>query len=206
MNAHRARHAIRQRLRGEHMLDLRCADAEAERAERAVGGGMAIAAQHDHAGADQARLGRDDVLDALQRIVDVEQFDAVARAVAREIGSLARGGVDRDHAFADRIGFRRNHVIDDAHLLLRPQYADTAFDEPVERLRARVLVHDVQVRVKQDVLRVETGHGVRLDELLIQRARHISSNGVGPGVDSFFWLTTLTASLRGIVYTDGRRI
>ncbi len=47
------------------MLDVRSADAEAERAEGAVGGGVAVAGGDDHAGHDEALLGGDDMLDTL---------------------------------------------------------------------------------------------------------------------------------------------
>ena len=46
---HRARSHLRQRLRREHVLDLARADAERERAERAVRRGVAVAAHDRHA-------------------------------------------------------------------------------------------------------------------------------------------------------------
>ena len=54
-----------QALRGEHVLHLGRADAERERAERAVSGGVAIAADDGHARLGEAQLGADDVHDAL---------------------------------------------------------------------------------------------------------------------------------------------
>ena len=56
---------LRQRLGGEHVLDLARADAEGERAERAVGRGVAVAAHDGHARLGEALLGADDVHDAL---------------------------------------------------------------------------------------------------------------------------------------------
>ena len=38
-----------QGLRGQHMLDFRGADAVRQTAQRAVGGGVAVAAHHGHA-------------------------------------------------------------------------------------------------------------------------------------------------------------
>ena len=46
---------LRQGLGGEHVLDLAGADAERERAEGAVGGGVAVAADDRHARLGQAR-------------------------------------------------------------------------------------------------------------------------------------------------------
>src|SRR5205807_10255841 len=55
----------RERLRGEHVLDLRRADAERERAERTVRRGVAVAADDRHPGLRDAELGADHVDDAL---------------------------------------------------------------------------------------------------------------------------------------------
>ena len=54
-----------QGLGGEHVLDLAGADAEGQGAERAVGGGVAVAADDGHARLGEALLGADDVDDAL---------------------------------------------------------------------------------------------------------------------------------------------
>jgi hypothetical protein len=82
----------------EDVLDLGGADAEAQRAERAVGRGVAVAADDDHARPDHAVLGRHHVLDALQRVVRVEQRDAVAVAVALQVAGLQRRRRVGDHA------------------------------------------------------------------------------------------------------------
>ena len=46
---------LRQRLRGQHVLHFAGADAESQRAERAVGGGVRVAADDGHAGLGDAR-------------------------------------------------------------------------------------------------------------------------------------------------------
>ena len=53
----RLRFALQQALRGQHVLDFAGADAERQRAECAVRGGVAIAADHGHAGLRQAQFG-----------------------------------------------------------------------------------------------------------------------------------------------------
>ena len=73
-----------QALRGQHVLDLAGADAEGERAERAVRGGVAVAADDRHARLGQAQLGTDDVHDALLGRAEVEQADAELAAVAAQ--------------------------------------------------------------------------------------------------------------------------
>ena len=56
---------LRQHLRREHVLDLARADAERERAERAVRRGVAVAADDRLPRLRQPELGADDVDDAL---------------------------------------------------------------------------------------------------------------------------------------------
>ena len=65
VDRHPLRARLRQRLGGQHVLDLARADAEGERAERAVGRGVAVAAHDRHARQRAALLGPDDVDDAL---------------------------------------------------------------------------------------------------------------------------------------------
>ena len=72
-----------QRLGGEHMLDLGGADAVRQRAEGAVGRGVAVAADDGRAGQGEALLRPDDVDDALALVELVVIFDAeIARRSA----------------------------------------------------------------------------------------------------------------------------
>ena len=77
---------------------------------------MAVAAQHDHAGTNQPEFRRDDVLDALQRIVRREKPDAGSLAVAREVLRLQQRRRIANHARRFRV--RRNDVAHDGELLL----------------------------------------------------------------------------------------
>jgi hypothetical protein len=73
-----------QRLRGEHVLDFRGADAVRQRAERAVGRGVAVAAHDGGAGQREALLGADDVNDALALVEFIVIFDAEFPGVLRQ--------------------------------------------------------------------------------------------------------------------------
>jgi hypothetical protein len=66
------------------MADLGGADAEGEGAERAVGAGVAVAADDGLAGLRDAELGSDDVHDAAQ-VLHAEQLDAEVGAVLLEL-------------------------------------------------------------------------------------------------------------------------
>lgn len=84
--------ALQQALRGQHVADFTGADAEGQRAEGAVGGGVAVAADDGHAGLGEALFRRDHVDDATVVRGHVEQLDAVLGAVARQRGDLRFGG------------------------------------------------------------------------------------------------------------------
>ena len=75
---------LRQRLRGEDVLDLARADAEGERAEGAVRGGVRVAADDRHPRLGQAELGADHVDDAVAAVAERIQAHAELGAVARE--------------------------------------------------------------------------------------------------------------------------
>jgi hypothetical protein len=55
-------------------------------------------------------------------------------------------------------------VIDDAHLLARTPHAQAFVMQPRERLRAGVLVHDVQISIEQYMLRIDNRYAVRIDQ------------------------------------------
>ena len=63
------------------MLDLGGADAERQRAERTVGRGMRVAADHGHAGKRGALLRTDNMHDTLTRVVHAELGDAEVTAI-----------------------------------------------------------------------------------------------------------------------------
>ncbi len=135
-----------QTLRGEHVLDLAGADAEGERAERAVGGGMAVAAHDGHAGLGEAQLGSDDVHDTLFGRAEVEQAHAELAAVAAHHFNLRRRiGV------GDRLGTvgGRHVVILGAEGAVERAHLAPAVAQGLEGLRRCDLVHQVQIDIKQ---------------------------------------------------------
>ena len=91
LDRHRLRALQRQRLGGEDVLDLARADAERERAERAVRAGVAVAADDRHARLGEAELRADDVDDALAGVAHRVQPDAELRAVLAQRLDLRAG-------------------------------------------------------------------------------------------------------------------
>jgi len=106
------------------------------------------------------------MFDALQRIVRRVQRDAGLRAVARQVVRQQRRRGIADHA--GRFSMRRNNVADHRKLLLRPAYAPRFLGQRAKGLRARVLVHQMQIDVEQHVLFVDTRHDMRVDQLLVK--------------------------------------
>src|SRR5882672_1570242 len=80
-----------QALGGQHQLDLRGADAESERAERAVRRGVRVTTDDHHSRLGEAELGADDVHDALTPAPDLVEGDSFTPAVlSQDLHLLAR--------------------------------------------------------------------------------------------------------------------
>ena len=79
---------LQQALGREHMSDLGGADAEGERAEGAMGAGVAVAADDGLARLRQAELRADHVHDAALLAAAAEQLDAELGAVALQLRDL----------------------------------------------------------------------------------------------------------------------
>ena len=119
-DAHVLRLGLPQRLRRQHMGDLGGADAEGERADRAMRRRVAVAANYDHSGLAQALLGPDHMHDALPAVLEAEQRHAGRPRVSLEIldhGS-ASGLIDGGEVAAKRryvmVG-RRERTIGTTH-------------------------------------------------------------------------------------------
>ena len=143
---HRFRLALRHGLGGQHVLDLAGADAEGQRAERAMRAGVTVAAHDGHARLGQAQLGPDDVHDALQRAEAILEADAELLAVALERVELLLGdGVG--HRLVERP--RGRVVVHRGDGQVWPAHRAAGQAQAVERLGRRHLVDEVQIDVQQ---------------------------------------------------------
>ena len=156
-----------QRLCGQNMLDLAGADAEGECPEGAVGGRMAVAADDRHARLGQAKLGADDVHDALVDVAHREKLDA-------ELGAVATEGLHLGLAHRVRDGTRsgRNVVIFSGQGQVGAANRAAGQSQAVERLGAGHLVKQVQVDVQKVGLALSPTHDMCVPNLLGQRACH----------------------------------
>ena len=166
---HVLRASLDQGLGRQHVLDLGGADAEGERAERAVRRGVAVAAHDRRAGQGEALLGADDVDDALADVLDVEQGDAEVPAVllqgldldARGLVGDALGAVGGRHVV---VGHRERRI-DAAHRA-------AALAQAFEGLRAGHLVHEMTVDVEERRAVVFLVHHVGVPDLVEQGLGH----------------------------------
>ena len=160
-----------QALRGEHVAHLARANAEGEGAERPVGRGMGVAAGDRHAGVDEPELGADDVHDALAPGGEVEELDVVALRVDLEGGH---------HRLRLLVGIGPRHavggddVIDGRHRPVEVRHPEPALVQHVEGLRGGDLVGEVQADEELVLPGRESGHDVRVPDLVVERVlRHL---------------------------------
>ena len=138
----RLRVALEERLGGQDHLDLARPDPERERAERAVGRGVRVAAHDRHPGLGEPELRTDDVDDALAGVADAVQRDPEFGAVGLELVDLGERHLVDERQAAIR---RRDGVVGGRHGLSRTPDTDAARAETREGLRARHLVDQVEV-------------------------------------------------------------
>ncbi len=163
---------LRKRLGGQHVLDLAGPDPERECAERTVRGRVAVTANDHHAGLSEAELWPDDMDDALLRITQRVQADAEVGAVATQRLDLRARHRVGDH-LVDRACRRVVVLCRDREI--RASNGPTGQPQPLERLRAGHLVHEMHVDVEQVGLVVCTADDVSVPDLVRERTWHRGS-------------------------------
>ena len=156
-----------QRLRCQHVLDFRGADAMRQRAESAVRGGVAVAANHRHAGQRGAVLRADDVDDAL---VGMLEREIDQRAEILDVGVERFHLQARDRildAFVPVVGRRVVVGVGDDTVLAPGLAAGQA--QTLEGLRAGHFVHEVAVDVEQAGAVAFLAHHMRIPEFVVKR-------------------------------------
>ena len=148
VDPHRLGLLLHQALRGQHVLDLAGADPERQRAERAVRGGVRVAAHDRHARLGDAELRADHVHDPLMLGAERVDRDPELRALCSSVSTWMRESSSLISA-ATRRAVGRHVVIGGRQRAVGPADLAAVHPQAVERLRARHLVHQVQVDVEQ---------------------------------------------------------
>ena len=166
-DAHPLRPLLPERLGHQHMGDLGGADAEGERAECAMGGGVAVAADHGQARQGQPLLGPDDMDDALAGVVEAEQPELMAlRIVAQLHDHALDGGIDAiEIALAGR-----DVMILDAEGQVRPRQLGAARLQLVEGVE-RAFMQEMPVDPEQALPVLALHDDMRVPDLVEQCAR-----------------------------------
>lgn len=173
-DGHGLRAGQRQRLSGQDVLHLAGADAERQCAERAVGGGVGVAADHGGAGLGQAQLRADHVHDALLDVAERVQPDAEVRAV------LAQG---LQLGARDRVGDRlvdvegRGVVVLGGDGEVEAAHPAPGLAQPVEGLRAGHLVQQVQIDEEKVGLALRAPDDMVVPDLLRECPTHRFPSG-----------------------------
>jgi hypothetical protein len=148
------------------VLHLGGADAEGQRAERTVGGGVGVAADDRHPGLSGAELGADHVDDPLAFGAERVDRDPELLAVClQRLHLLARELVGDQPRGRGAVGW--HVVVGGGEGLVRAAHRALREPQPVECLRRGHLVHQVEVDVDEVV-----GDLMRLPGLLEQALGH----------------------------------
>ena len=182
---------LEQGLRRENVLNFARADAERQRAERAVRRRVAVAADDRHAGLRQAQLGTDDVNDPLLGVVQIVELDAEFLAVVpQRVDLLLRNRVgDRQAAVG------RRHVVV-RHGRRQGRAADLAARDPqsFERLGTGHFVNQMAIDVQNRRLVRFVDDDVLIPNLGEQRARGGRGGGGGHAKKTLLGLGTATSA------------
>ncbi len=170
---------LQQGLGGQHHLHLAGADAEGQRAEGAVGGGVGVAADDGHAGLRQAQLRADDVDDALAVRPERVERDAELLAVGLQLGQLEAGLLIED---GQRAVVRGRGVVRGGDGALGVADGEATAAQSLERLWAGDLVDEVEVDAEHGRRAGLLQDDVVVPDLLDEGARRGRAAGVGSGI------------------------
>ena len=145
------------------------ADAERDRAERAVRAGVAVAADDRHAGLGQAELRADHVHDALLDVAERVQADAELLGVATQRLDLGAGDGVGDRLVPVERG---DVVVLGGEGEVGAAHGAAGEPQPVERLRRGHLVDEVEVDVEEVRLTLGGSDDVLVPDLLGQGLAH----------------------------------
>ena len=164
---HVAAFALHQALRRQNKLNFGGADAVCQCRERAMGGGVRVAANDCHARKRCALFRTDNVDDALAPVRHLELFDAVALAVVvQDDHLLLRNGILDTFNPAAAVG-GRDVVVGRRQVCAPPPGRASRLGETLERLGRRDLVQEVSIDVEDRHAIVAFGDDVGIPDLVV---------------------------------------
>ncbi len=167
---HPLRPLQRHHLRRQDVRELGRAAAERERAEAADRRGVAVGHRVRRARQHHAELGRNDVRDALLRIVDVEHPDAVpAAALAHRAQERRAGRI----GIVVAAGFCGDGVVLHRKSQVRPAHRPLLLLKLLERVRRVQLVQHVAVDIDEVAAIGALRHQMGVPDFVEQSAGHM---------------------------------
>ena len=148
-----------QRLRCKNMLHFRGADTKGQRAERTMGGGVAVPTDHSDTRQGKALFRADDVDDALFRRIDIVELHPEIGAVLHQRVELCLRHRIEDRQPAIR---GRNVVIGHGQRKIRPAQPAASNAQRLKRLRGGHFVDEVTIDEDQRGAVIK-----RLDDMIV---------------------------------------
>ena len=151
------------------MAELRGADAEGERAQAAMGRGVAVAADQRRARQGQALLRPDDMDDAVAVLADVEQAHARLGGVGAQAAQQRR---TRREGLLGAAGPGRDGVVGRGRHQARLGQRIALVHHLAQRPCARQVVQQDAIDVQQHEAAAQVGDDVAVPDLVVQRFGH----------------------------------
>ena len=170
---HGLRRGKQQRLRRQHMFDLAGADPEGERADAAMRGGVAVAADDGGAGEREALFRPDHMNDALRRGGGGNVGHAEFGGVALQRGELRGAFRIRDRQLAAVRRQARSGgqvVVGDRQGQLGPADPASGHAQALERLRAGHFVHEMAIDIEEAGAVRTPLDDMRVPDLFVKRS------------------------------------
>ena len=166
---------LRQALGGQNVLHFRSADAEGQRAESAMGAGVAVAANDGHARLGNAELRADHMHDPLFGRLNIVEWNA-------ELGAVGAQGIHlfgRDRIFDDEpVGRGGDVMVHRGDRPVRAAHGSSRQAKPFKRLRRSDFMQQMQIDIQQRRLAFRRHDHMRFPNLFKQRfcaLRHMFS-------------------------------
>ncbi len=176
------------------MFDLGSADAESQRAESAMRRGMAVAANHHHAGVDETMLRHNNMNHTVIRVCHVIQLQAVHAAV------FSHGF---DLFFGNRIGnrqvaiFGRYAVIHRSKNAVRIAHLATGQTQTFKGLGTGDFMHQMSINIKQRSLPGLINDKVAVPDFFVHGLFHSVFQSLHTG--STLSVRRVTGSIKSII-------
>ena len=158
---------LRQGLGGQHMLHFAGANAECQRAKRAVRRGVRVAADNGHARLGDAQFRPNHVHDALLARVHVVELDAKVGAIVAQRSDLRGGDLVENVQAAFNRG--RHIVVHRSDRAIRAAHLAAGQPQAFKCLRRSHFMQQLQVDVEQRGLAFGLNHHMLLPDFFKQR-------------------------------------